>query len=144
MVTAYSAMVTQYSTGVFRLGRINAVDEGLPGYAIFCFIAPFLNFDFLNQYHWYAPLNVEIIALLLVLLQVQLFSISKTIPKNRVKRKREVTYLILSPIFVGGALLAIYFFGPVGIYNEIYYYMSYTLCFLWGRNNILIQLCFVT
>jgi hypothetical protein len=34
MLVYFSAMWAQYSTGHFRLGRINPVDEGLPGYAI--------------------------------------------------------------------------------------------------------------
>jgi len=34
MAVFFSALWNQYSTGVFKLGRINPVDEGLPAYAL--------------------------------------------------------------------------------------------------------------
>lgn len=34
MAPFFSALWNQYSTGVFRLGRVNPVDEGLPGLAL--------------------------------------------------------------------------------------------------------------
>lgn len=49
MLVYFSAMWSQYSTGHFRLGRVNPVDEGLPGYAIAAIANIFLPNNFWNQ-----------------------------------------------------------------------------------------------
>lgn len=48
MLVYFSAMWAQYSTGFFRLGRINPVDEGLPGYALAALANIFLPEGFWN------------------------------------------------------------------------------------------------
>jgi len=48
MLVYFSAMWAQYSTGHFRLGRVNPVDEGLPGYAIAALANIFLPQGFWN------------------------------------------------------------------------------------------------
>ncbi len=49
MLVYFSAMWSQYSTGHFRLGRVNPVDEGLPGYSIVAILNIFLPNNFWNQ-----------------------------------------------------------------------------------------------
>jgi len=48
MLTYFAAMWAQYSTGVFKLGRINPVDEGLPGFALAAFAAIFIPIQYLS------------------------------------------------------------------------------------------------
>jgi hypothetical protein len=43
MATFFSALLNQYSTGVFRLGRINPVDEGLPTLALIAILFIFVS-----------------------------------------------------------------------------------------------------
>ncbi len=43
MTVFFSALWNQYSTGVFKLGRINPVDEGLPAYALTAVFACFID-----------------------------------------------------------------------------------------------------
>lgn len=57
MAVFFSAMWNQYSTGVFRLGRINPVDEGLPSLAIGSLLFIFLPTDGYDQFHIFAPFN---------------------------------------------------------------------------------------
>lgn len=109
MVLYFCAMWTQYCTGIFRLGRINAVDEGLPVYALFCFIAPSINVNIFNEHHWYGKYNEEFIYTLGILLMVQMFSINKNINKDRIKKKREVAFMTLLPLTAGATLLGLYF-----------------------------------
>ena len=88
-ITYFCAMWTQYCTGFFRLGRINVVDEGLPSYALACFLAPTLKFSYYaNQQHIYGTWAQELFTVLAVLLCFQLISINKSIMKSRIKRKR--------------------------------------------------------
>jgi ethanolaminephosphotransferase len=49
----FCAMWSQYCVGLFKLNRINPVDEGLPFYAICCFIATQLDLSFLEKEHIY-------------------------------------------------------------------------------------------
>ena len=42
MISYFCAMWSQYSTGVFKLGVINPIDDGLPGYALFAIMGIFI------------------------------------------------------------------------------------------------------
>jgi hypothetical protein len=42
MITYFSAMWAQYATGVFKLGRVNPVDEGIPAFALFSLLSIYL------------------------------------------------------------------------------------------------------
>eukprot|EP00919_Chromeraceae_sp_WS-2016_P049866 GHVR01118196.1.p1 GENE.GHVR01118196.1~~GHVR01118196.1.p1 ORF type:complete len:125 (-),score=2.32 GHVR01118196.1:667-1041(-) len=85
MITYFSAMWNQYSSGFFKLGRINPVDEGLPIVAIFCLFAPHISIESLNQVHWVAKINEEIIFGLSFLLILQLIYFNKNSLKNSIK-----------------------------------------------------------
>lgn len=43
MTVFFSALWNQYSTGVFRLGRVNPVDEGLPILALITILFVFIS-----------------------------------------------------------------------------------------------------
>lgn len=47
----FTAMWSQYCIGFFRLGRINAVDEGLPAYALLALIMGLFDFSYLGEKH---------------------------------------------------------------------------------------------
>ena len=49
MLTYFSAIWAQYSTGAFQLGVINPVDEGLPAYALFALFSIFIPHCLWNQ-----------------------------------------------------------------------------------------------
>jgi ethanolaminephosphotransferase len=58
MLPFFSALWNQYSTGNFKLGRVNPVDEGLPSLAIGALLFLFIPTDHLSDFHIFAPLNV--------------------------------------------------------------------------------------
>ena len=53
MNTYFCAMWSQYCVGYFRLGRVNPIDEGIPSYAIGCFIATQIDLSGASKYHIY-------------------------------------------------------------------------------------------
>ena len=53
----FVAIWSQYCTGNFRLGRLNAVDEGLPTYAAICFFVGMTGTAKLNEFHIFANYN---------------------------------------------------------------------------------------
>lgn len=57
MLIFFSALWHQYSTGVFKLGRVNPVDEGLPALAILSILSITFNFAVLNEFNIIAKLN---------------------------------------------------------------------------------------
>lgn len=85
MATFFSALWNQYSTGVFRLGRINPVDEGLPALALTAVLFIFVSSEGFDQYHIFAPLNQEILAGMCLILAALLVSMNKDILKNSIR-----------------------------------------------------------
>ena len=70
-ITEFCALWTQYCTGIFRLGRINCIDEGLPMYALMCFLAPVLEIRYYaNQYHVFGTYLEEFVVFMSGLLCV--------------------------------------------------------------------------
>ena len=57
MAVFFSALWNQYSTGVFRLARINPVDEGLPTLALIAILFIFISSEGFDNFHIIAPLN---------------------------------------------------------------------------------------
>lgn len=57
MIPFFSALCNQYSTGVFKLGRINPVDEGMPCLALIAIASIFISTDSFSEFHIIAPLN---------------------------------------------------------------------------------------
>ena len=85
MATFFSALWNQYSTGVFRLARINPVDEGLPALALTAVLFIFISSEGYDKFHIFAPLNQEILTGMGGLLVVLLISMNKDIFKNAVR-----------------------------------------------------------
>ena len=57
MMCYFCAMWAQYSTGVFKLGVVNPVADGLPSYALFALIAIFIPYTWWNTEFLFANLN---------------------------------------------------------------------------------------
>jgi len=57
MAVFFSALWNQYSTGVFKLGRVNPVDEGLPALALGTLLFLVISSDGFDEFHIFAPLN---------------------------------------------------------------------------------------
>ena len=57
MMCYFCAMWAQYSTGVFKLGVVNPVDDGLPSYALFALISIFIPYTWWNTEFLFANLN---------------------------------------------------------------------------------------
>ncbi len=57
MMVFFSALWNQYSTGVFKLGRVNPVDEGLPALALSALMFIFVSTDGFDKFNILAPLN---------------------------------------------------------------------------------------
>jgi len=85
MAVFFSALWNQYSTGVFKLGRINPVDEGLPAYALGSLLFLFISSEGFDEFHIFAPLNQEILSFMGVVLVVLLISMNKDIFKNAIR-----------------------------------------------------------
>lgn len=51
MSTYFCAMWSQYCVGLFKLSRVNPVDEGLPFYALTCLAATQIDLGFMDDYH---------------------------------------------------------------------------------------------
>jgi len=51
MGSYFCAMWSQYCVGMFKLSRVNPVDEGLPFYSICCLVATQIDLGFMNDYH---------------------------------------------------------------------------------------------
>jgi hypothetical protein len=81
----FSALWNQYSTGVFRLGRINPVDEGLPTLALTAVLFIFVSSEGFDQFHIFAPLNQEILTGMGVILAALLVTMNKDILKNSIR-----------------------------------------------------------
>jgi hypothetical protein len=85
MSTFFSALWNQYSTGVFRLGRINPVDEGLPTLALTAVLFIFVSSEGFDKFHIFAPLNQEILTGMWVILAAILVTMNKDILKNSIR-----------------------------------------------------------
>lgn len=57
MMVFFSALWNQYSTGVFKLGRVNPVDEGLPVLALSALMFIFVPTDGFGKFNFFASLN---------------------------------------------------------------------------------------
>lgn len=57
MLPFFSALWVQYSTGVFTLGRVNPVDEGLPSLALTAIFFAIYYPTTIADFHVFAPLN---------------------------------------------------------------------------------------
>lgn len=51
MIVYFCAMWSQYTVGYFKLGRINPVDEGLPGYVLGCLAATQVDLRLVSKLH---------------------------------------------------------------------------------------------
>jgi hypothetical protein len=85
MAIFFSALWNQYSTGVFRLGRINPVDEGLPTLALTAVLFIFVSSEGFDKFHIFAPLNQEILTGMGVILAALLVTMNKDILKNSIR-----------------------------------------------------------
>ena len=85
MAVFFSALWNQYSTGVFRLGRVNPVDEGLPALALTAVLFIFVSSENFDKFHIFAPLNQEILTGMSFVLAVILISMNKDILKNSIR-----------------------------------------------------------
>eukprot|EP00919_Chromeraceae_sp_WS-2016_P039545 GHVR01094265.1.p1 GENE.GHVR01094265.1~~GHVR01094265.1.p1 ORF type:complete len:148 (-),score=3.29 GHVR01094265.1:28-471(-) len=66
-----------------------------------------------------------------------------SILKHSLRCRSDVLSKLWLPTTVGAALLALKIFGPSDFYQNNYYPLIYMLMFMWGRNMILMQLCYV-
>ena len=85
MMVYFAAMWAQYSTGVFNLGRINPVDEGLPGYALIAFLGIVIPYKMWNAEHWLGPLNQEVMVSLYLMLFPLLYNMTKDNYKKAIR-----------------------------------------------------------
>lgn len=82
MAPFFCYLWNQYSTGVFKLARVNPVDEGLPTLALSALLFIFISSEGFDEFHIFAPLNVEIMSCLSIVLIAILISANKDILKN--------------------------------------------------------------
>ncbi len=85
MLPFFSALWNQYSTGIFTLGRVNPVDEGLPSLALAALMFAIYYPQGLNDFHIFGTVNEEVLCLLGILLIVLLVSMNKNIVKNAIR-----------------------------------------------------------
>ena len=111
MMSYFCAMWAQYTTGVFKLGMINPIDEGLPCYSLCCFIAIFIPHGLWNTHHIFATLNKEVILILWVLFVPIVYFMCKDNYKNAVRPKGDINSALLLP-FSYLVVLALLYLHP--------------------------------
>lgn len=144
MAVFFSALWNQYSTGVFKLGRINPVDEGLPALALGSLSFIFISTEGLGEFHVFAPLNQEILICLGGVLVVLLISMNKDIFKNAVRAKMDVLEALSLLVFTGIALVLVHVIDSETYFNRNGLQVFYSLLFFWSRNMIEIQLYYIS
>ena len=97
MLVYFSAMWSQYSTGYFRLGRVNPVDEGLPGYAIAALANIFLPAGFWNWEGALGKYNHCLLYSLCVLLVMIIYYMVRDNFKNAVRSQADIKRALLLP-----------------------------------------------
>lgn len=143
MLIYFCAMWSQYSTGVFRLERINPVDEGLPGFAIIALICIFLPKGFWKREWALGSYNHTLLYGFLVLVVLIIYFMVKDVFKKAIRSKADVRRVLLLPFSYGVGLLLLRL-GGADAYFEASLPLCYLLLFTWSRNMIEIQLYFVT
>jgi hypothetical protein len=136
-------MWSQYSTGHFRLGRVNPVDEGLPGYTIVAIINIFLPKDFWNRENAIGKYNENLLYALGILLVMIIYYMIKDNFKNAVRTHKDMTRALLLPLSYGFAIAMLGLFAPE-VFATAASPLAYVLMFTWARNMIEIQVYFVT
>jgi hypothetical protein len=143
MLVYFSAMWSQYSTGYFRLGRINPVDEGLPGYALASLANIFLPDNFWNQKSMFSNYNYNLLYVLAILLVLIIYYMIKDIFKNAIRSSKDILRALMLPISFGTMLFLLKLLKPE-VFLKASLPLSYVLMFTWSRNMIEIQVYFVT
>lgn len=143
MLVYFSAMWAQYSTGHMRLGEINPVDEGLPGYALAAIINIYLPDDFWNRTNAIGKYNYNLLYVLAVLTVLIIFGMVKDNFKNAIRPHKDISKALLLPLTYICIIILIQIFKPEA-YIMATLPIFYLLTFSWSRNMIEIQVYFVT
>jgi ethanolaminephosphotransferase len=112
MMVYFSAMWAQYSTGYFRLGRINPVDEGLPGYAIAALANIFLPEGFWNYENAIGKYNHCLLYILGVFLFLIIYYMVRDNFKNAVRSESDIKKALLLPVSYAVMLVLLKLFRP--------------------------------
>jgi hypothetical protein len=139
-LTYFCAMWAQYSTGVFKLGVVNPVDEGLPGYAIFALSCIFIPYQFWNTQHIFGTYNMELMTVLWVLMIPTAYFLSYRNYSEATRPLADINRVLLLPLSYAVVFLAL-FFSAKCPFEEAQWPLYYALMFSWARNMIQIQLC---
>ena len=142
----FAGLWNQYSIGHFKLDRINPIDEGLPTYSLFALFGAFCNyFGFFNTHHIFAKWNVEIVVVIAVGITFTVLKLHRDLITNPlIRQKEDIVMKLLLPTVLITTLLVWKFFIAENIFTEHFYPIIYILTFMWGRNMMLMQVCYVT
>lgn len=110
MLTFFSAMWSQYGTGFFRLGQINPVDEGLPGYALTAILCIFLPEGFWSRSDILGKNNQLLLVILAVLLVSIIYHMVKDIFKQAVRPKDDILHVLYLPASYTVGLFVVWLF----------------------------------
>lgn len=110
MLTFFSAMWAQYATGYFRLGEINPVDEGLPGYALTAILCIFLPEGFWSRSDLIGQNNQLLLVVLAVLLVSIIYHMVKDIFKQAVRPQDDILRVLYLPACYTIGLFTVWMF----------------------------------
>lgn len=142
----FAGLWNQYSIGHFKLDRINPIDEGLPTYSLFALFGAFVNyFEFFNTQHIYAKWNIEILIVIAVGITFAVLKLHRDLITNpRIRHKEDIIMKLLLPIVLISTLWIWKYIVADNIFANHFYPIVYILTFMWGRNMMLMQVCYVT
>ena len=111
-VVFFCAMWAQYATGIFRLGVINPVDEGLPSYALFALICILLPDNFWTQLTPLGPLNSVLMGILFILWVPLVIFLTRNIFSDNIRSKGDIINCLVLPISFLATQMLIYDIKP--------------------------------